>query len=72
LLPLGAGHAAIREWELDVFEDAEVADQVEALKDEPDFAIPDARTLGWRQIRDRAIVQQVGALRRRIEQPKDR
>ena len=43
LLALGRAHAAVGERQLDVLEDGEIADQVEALKDEPDLAVAHAR-----------------------------
>ena len=51
LLALGRLHAAIGERQLDVLVDGEVADQVEALEDEPDLAVADARALRQRQVR---------------------
>src|SRR5215471_5181501 len=39
-------HAAVRERQLHVLVHRQVADQVEALEDEPDLAIADPRTLG--------------------------
>ena len=41
LLALGGAHAAVGERQLDVLEHREVADQVEALEDEPDLAVAD-------------------------------
>src|SRR3979411_1611288 len=43
LLPLRRLHAAVGRGQLDVLEDGEVANQVEALEDEPDLAVADAR-----------------------------
>ena len=72
LLALGRLHAAIGERQLDVLVDVEIADQVEALEDEPDLAVADARALRERQIGDRLAVERVLALGRRVEQPEDR
>ena len=51
LLALGRLHAAIGERQLDVLEDRQVANQVEALEDEPDLAVAHARPLGRRRAR---------------------
>ena len=53
-LPLRRLHAAVGERQLDVLEDREVANQVEALEDEPDLAVADARALRHVQVRHRA------------------
>ena len=58
----------IGQRQLDVLEDAQVADQVEALKDEADLLQTDARALGRGQPCDRAAVKRIRALRRRVEQ----
>src|SRR5918995_7501890 len=71
LAPLGGLHAAIDQRQLDVLEHGEVADQVEALEDEPDLAVAHARALRERQVRHLLAVQQVGALGRRVEQAED-
>src|SRR4029079_998955 len=72
LAPLGAAHAAIGERQFDIFEDAQVANQVEALEDEPDLAIAHARAFRRRELRHLAAIQGVGPLRRRIQQAEDR
>src|ERR1051325_4820698 len=72
LLALGRAHAAIRQRQLDVLVDGQVADEIEALKDKADFAVPDARALGQRKILDRVLVENVLAVSRRIEQPENR
>ena len=59
LFALGRRHAAIGQRQLDVFIHREVADQVERLEDEADFAIADARAIGERKIRDRLPVDPV-------------
>ena len=46
LLALRRRHAAIGERQLDVLVNGEIADQIESLEDEADFAIADARALG--------------------------
>ncbi len=72
LRPLRRLHAAVGERQLDVLVHREVADQVEALEDEADLAIADAGPLGEVEVLDRVIVEHVGALAGRIEQPEDR
>src|SRR5207247_8462310 len=72
LLALGRLHPAIGERQLYVLEDREVADQVEALEDEPNLTVAHARALGRRQFRDRAAVEQVRSFGRRVEQAEDR
>jgi hypothetical protein len=42
---LGRPHAAVGERQFDVLEDREIADQIEALEDETDLPISDARAL---------------------------
>ena len=69
---LGRGHAAVGERQLDVLEHRQVADQVEALEDEPDLPVADARALGERQALHRRAVEPVVAHGRRVEQPEDR
>ena len=71
LLALGRFHAAIGERQLDVLEDREVANQVEALEDEPYLTISYARAFRRGEIRDLTVVQRVGTLRWRIEEAKD-
>src|SRR3984885_12395967 len=50
----------------------EIADQVEALEDEADLLIADARALGEAQVLYRLAVQLVAPVGRRIEQSDDR
>ncbi len=50
-LALGGSHAPIREGQLDVLVHVEIANQVEALEDEPDFAVANAGPLREREIR---------------------
>ena len=72
LLALGRLHAAVGERQLDVLEHGEIADQVEALEDEPDLAVADARALRGGQLGDRPAVQQVLPFGRRVEQAENR
>ena len=72
LLALGGLHAAVGQRQLDVLVDVQVADQVEALEDEPDLAVAHAGALGQRQVGHRLAVQRVLALGRRVQQPEDR
>ena len=48
---LGGAHAAVGQRQLDILEHRQVANQIEALEDEPDLAVPDPRALGLRQRR---------------------
>ena len=56
-------HAAVGERQLDVLVHGEIADQVEALEDEPDLAVADARALARRELCDRLAVEHVAARR---------
>jgi hypothetical protein len=70
-LTLGGGHAAISEGEFDVLVDGEIADEVEGLEDEADFAIADARAVGELEAGDGLAVEGVVPFRGRIEEAKD-
>src|SRR5471030_3101647 len=72
LLALGGLHAAIGERQLDVLEHRQVADQVEALEDEPDLAVAHAGALRGRELGHRPVVEQVLPLGGRVEQAQDR
>ena len=70
-LALGRGHAAIGEWEFDVFVDGEIADEIESLKDEADFAIADTGAVAELEAGDGLAVEGVVPFRRRIEKAED-
>jgi len=70
-LALGRGHAAIREGEFDVFVDGEIADEIESLEDEADFAIANARAITELERGDGLAVERVVPFRRRIEKTED-
>ncbi len=72
VLALARRHVAIRERELDVLEDREVADGLECLEDEADLPVADASALHRCQRRDLVPVEQVVAVARRVEQSEDR
>src|SRR5271155_1152360 len=72
LLALGGARAAIGQRQLDVFVDGEVADEVERLEDEADFAVADAGALADGELADWLAVQHVAAVARGIEQSKNR
>src|SRR5262245_26724104 len=72
LAAFSAAHAAVGERQLHVLEDAQVANQVEALEDEANLPISDAGALGGAEVRHLPGIQRVGALRWRVEQPEDR
>ena len=71
LLALGRGHVAVGKGQLNVLIDRQIADQVEALEDESDLAIADARALAHVQVRDLMAVQNILAIGRRVEQADD-
>src|SRR5690606_6107537 len=72
ILPLAGRHAAIGQWQLDVLVDRQVADQVEALEDESDFAVAHPRALPHRQVLDLAAIELVAPAGGRIEQAENR
>ncbi len=67
LLAFNGPQTTICQRKLNVFEDREVADQIEALKDEADFAISNARAFGKREVGDRLASQPVTSVRRRVQ-----
>src|SRR5262245_10757882 len=71
LLTFGSWHSPIRQRQLHVLVDRQVTDEIEALKDEADLTIPNARTLSGRESRDRLLPQQELAVARRIQQAED-
>ncbi len=72
-LALGRRHvAAISKRQLDVLEDGEIADEVEALEDKTDLAVADACPVGERQAFHLLTVEQIAAFGGRIEQAEDR
>src|SRR6188768_794668 len=72
LAAFGSLHAAVDERQFDVLEHGEVTNQVEALKDEPDLAVANARPLREGEVRHLVAVQHVGALAGRVEQAENR
>ena len=71
LLALGGARAAIGERQLNVFVNGEVADQIERLKNEADFAIADPRALADGQLLHIRAVELVETVARRIQQSKN-
>src|SRR6202040_209930 len=65
-------HSAISQRQFDVLENRQVADQIEALENETDLAVPDPGAVGERKISDCAAFKRVTAGRRRVEQTQDR
>src|SRR5262249_43822361 len=59
LLALRRLHTAISERQLAVLEHRQIANQVEALEDEPDLAVAHARPLRRRKLRDRTAVEEI-------------
>src|SRR5204862_1128045 len=72
LFPLRRGHPAIRERQLDVLVDGEIADHVERLKDESDLPVSNPRALRRCQLSDWLGRQCVLAVGRRIQQSENR
>src|SRR5712691_5574991 len=67
-LPLAGVHAAIGQGQLHIFINRKVADQIEALKDETNLAIANARALGHREVFNGLLIKHVFAIAWRIEQ----
>src|SRR4051794_21279571 len=72
LFSLGRRHAAIGQRQFDVFENGEITNEIEALEDETDLAIPNTRAFRKREVRNFAALKGVTAIRRRVEQTEDR
>src|SRR5438045_9481161 len=72
LFTLSSAHLAIGERQLDVFVDCEIADEVEALEDEADLLIADARAIREVEALHRLVVQYEGAISGSVEQSNDR
>src|SRR5678815_1464326 len=62
----------VGQWQLDVFVDGQITNQIEALKDEANLLIPNARSLSKIKILDCLSVQRIAAGGRRIQKPNDR
>src|SRR5688572_740371 len=71
-LSVGRAHAAVSQRQFNVFVNVEIADQVEALEDKTDLAIAYARTFGKGKVLDRVAIEDVLAVRRRVQQAEDR
>src|SRR5881409_592270 len=69
---IAGARAPVGQRQFDVFENRQIADQIKALKDETDLAIPNARALCEREIRDLMAFQRITAIRRSIEQAENR
>ena len=65
---LARAHAAIGQRQLDVFKNGQIADQIEALENEPDLAIADAGAIRERKVRHLGALERIAAARRRVEQ----
>src|SRR6185369_3682489 len=72
LLSLARAHAAIRQRQFNVLVDREVADQVEALEDETNFAVSDPGALRKRKVLYRMTVEDVLTVARCIQQAQNR
>src|SRR5216684_2745453 len=62
------GHAAVAQRNVDVVEEVEIGDQVEALKDEADFLIADVRHLAVGEPADVFVVELVDAAVEDVEE----
>ena len=71
-LAFARGHPAIGQRQLDILENRQVADEIETLKNETDFAISDAGAFRKREVGDFAALECVAAIGRRIEQSENR
>ena len=71
LPPLRRFHAAVGERELHVLEHGEIANQVEALEDEPDLAVADRSALAGIQALHRLPSEQELPIAWRIEEADD-
>ena len=71
LPPFSRRHPAIDERQLDVLEDGEISDEVEALEDETDLAVPDPRPLRQLEARSRPGVEDVRPRGGRVEESQD-
>ena len=69
--PICRAHAAVGQRQLDIFKNGQVADEIEALENESDFAIANAGTFRKGKVRDLMLLQRVAPVRRRIEQTKN-
>src|SRR5205807_6285819 len=58
-LSVTGAHAAISQRQLHIFIDGKVANQIEALEDEADLAIANARALGQRKVLHRVFIKDV-------------
>ena len=65
--PILRRHAGVDQRQLDVVERGRARQQVEGLEDEPDLLVPDAGQVVVVHRRDFLAVEQVAALRRRVE-----
>ena len=70
-LAFGGGHSAIGKGEFHVLIDSEIADEVEGLKNEADFAVADTRSVAELQAGNRLAVEGVIPFRGRVEQAED-
>src|SRR5262249_27801811 len=72
LLPFRRPRAPIRQRQLDVLVHRQVANEVDALKDEADLAVANARALRGFEIRHRLVVERIRTIAGRVEQPQNR
>src|SRR5262245_42397081 len=72
LSPFGRAHPTISQWQLDILKHGEIANKIEALENETDFAVSYPGAFRVVEIGDRLAIERVLAFVRRIEQAKDR
>ncbi len=66
-LPLARRHIAVRQRQLDVFVDREIANQIKCLEDEADFPIANAGSIAHFERLDRRLVQHILPIRRCVQ-----
>src|SRR3954466_4247564 len=71
LFAFARAHPTVGQRQLDVFVNGEVADQVEALEDEPDLAVADAGAFRERKVRHLRAFEGIAPAGRRIEEAED-
>jgi hypothetical protein len=69
---LGSLHASIGEWKFDVFVNREISNQIEALKNESNLPVSNARPLLVFEAFYGLAVEQVASFGRRVKQPEQR
>src|SRR5262245_59197423 len=71
LAPLDSPHPSVGQRQFHIFIDAQVANQVETLKNETDPTVADARPFGGLEIFNRFFVESVASFAGGIQQPEN-